>query len=332
MRRREFIAGLGCAATASTTLWPLTVRAQQPERMRRVVLFLNRTADDPLSPIYAAAFVEELQRLGWTEGRNVRFDFRWVGSDIGQIRTYAAELLALAPDVVVTSGGSITGTVQQATRTVPIVFFGVVDPVGGGLVASFARPGGNATGFTLFDYSIGGKWLELLKQIAPRVTRAAVLRNTTVAGGGQFGALQAVAPSLKIDLTPFDARDTGDLERAITMFGREPNGGLIVTASAAATTYRDLIVMLAARHRLPAVYPGRTFTDAGGLISYGLTNDLALRHAAGYVDRILRGEKPGNLPVQAPTKYETVINLQTAKALGLAIPETLLATADEVIQ
>jgi putative tryptophan/tyrosine transport system substrate-binding protein len=333
MRRREFIVLLGGAVTASTILWPLTVRAQQPERMRRVALFMNRTADDPASPINAAAFVQELQRLGWTEGHNLRIDWRWAGSDIGHYRAYAAELLALAPDVIVTGGGSITGTVQQATRTVPIVFSGVIDPVGGGFVASLARPGGNATGFGSPDYSISGKWLALLKEIAPRVTQAAVLRNATIAGGGQFGALQAVAPSLRVDLTPFDARDTGDIERAITTFGREPNGGLIVTGSAAATTYRDLIVMLAARHRLPAVYPGRSFTDAGGLISYGQdASDVPLRHAASYVERILRGEKTANLPVQAPTKFELIINLKTAKALGLDVPPKLLAIADKVIE
>jgi putative tryptophan/tyrosine transport system substrate-binding protein len=328
MRRREFIAGLGSAAA-----WPVVGRAQQLERMRRVALFMNSTADDPASRIDAAAFAQELQRLGWTEGRNVRFDFRWAGSDIGHYRAYAAELLALMPDVIVTVGGSITGTVQQATRTVPIVFAGVVDPVGGGFVATLSRPGGNATGFAGTDYSISGKRLELLKEISPRLTRVAVLRNATIAGGGQFGALQAVAPSLRVTLTPFDARDTGDIERAITTFGREPDGGLIVTGSAAATTYRDLIVMLTARHSLPAVYPSRLFAAVGGLISYGPdANDLPIRHAPSYVDRILRGERPADLPVQALTKFELVINLKTAKILGLTIPETLLATADEVIQ
>jgi putative ABC transport system substrate-binding protein len=301
--------------------------------MRRVALFMNSTADDPASPIRAAAFVQEMQRFGWTEGRNVRFDFRWAGSDIDHYRAYAAELLALAPDAIVTAGGSVTGTVQQATRAVPIVFWGVIDPVGGGFVASLARPGGNATGFAAIDYSISGKLLELLKEIAPHVTRAAVLRNPTIAGGGQFGALQIMSPLLRVDLTPFNARDTGEIERAITTFGREPNRGLIVTSGAAAVTYRDLIVMLAARHHLPAVYPSRLFASAGGLSSYGPdANDLPIGRAASYVDRILKGEKPADLPVQAPTKYELVVNLKTAKALGLSIPERLLATADEVIQ
>jgi putative ABC transport system substrate-binding protein len=333
MKRREFITGLGAAA------WPLTTRAQQPDRVRRIGLLLNSTADDPASPIRSAAFVQELKRLGWTEGRNVQIDFRWVGGDIDHYRAYAAELLALSPDVIVTTGGSITATVQQATRTVPIVFAGIIDPVGGGFVASLARPGGNATGFATTDYVISGKWLQLLKEIAPLVTRAAVLRNPTIAGGGQLGALQAMASSLKVDLTPFNARDAGDIERAVTTFGREPNGGLIVTAGAAVRIYSDLIVTLAERHRLPAVYPGRSFAAAGGLISYGSVGtrlssdvDLSIRNAAGYVDRILRGEKPAELPVQAPNKYELVINLKTAKALGLTIPETLLATADEVIQ
>jgi putative ABC transport system substrate-binding protein len=334
MKRRGFIVGLAAAAAR-----PLVARAQQPDRIRRIGLLMNSTADDPASPIRAAAFVQELQRLGWTEGRNVKFDFHWAGGNIDRYRAYAADLLALSPDVIVTTGGSITGTVQQATRTVPIVFAGVIDPVGGGFVASLARPGGNATGFATTDYSISGKWLELLKEIAPRVSRAAVLRNPSIAGGGQFGALQAMAPSLKIALTPFNARDTGEIERAVTTFGREPDGGLIVTSGAAARIYRDLIVTLAARHRLPAVYPGRSFAAAGGLISYGsvgtrFSSDLdgSIREAAGYVDRILRGEKPSDLPVMQPTKFELVINLKTAKALGLTIPETLLATADEVIQ
>jgi putative tryptophan/tyrosine transport system substrate-binding protein len=327
MRRREFIAGLGSAAA-----WPLAARAQQPERMRRVAVFMNSTADDQGSPIRAASFVQELQRLGWTEGRNVRFDFRWAGSDVDHYREYATELLALAPDVVVTFGGSVTGTVQQATRAVPIVFSGVIDPVGGGFVASLARPGGNATGFAATDYSVSGKWLELLKEIAPQVTRAAVLRNATIAGGGQLGALQAIAPSLRVELTPFNARDPAEIERAVTTFGRESNSGLIVTSGAAATTYRELIIMLAAQYRLPAVYPGRLFASSGGLISYGTDAIDGYRRAASYVDRILRGEHPADLPVQAPNKYELVINLKTAKALGLTIPETLLATADEVIQ
>jgi putative tryptophan/tyrosine transport system substrate-binding protein len=327
VKRREFIAGLGVAA------WPLMAWAQQPERMRRVALLANRTASDPESSIYAAAFVQEMLRLGWTEGRNIQFDFRLAGNDVSHYGAYATELLALAPDVIVTLGGSVTGIVQQATRAVPIVFASVIDPVGGGFVASLSRPGGNATGFASRDYSFSGKWLELLKEIAPRVTRATVLRNASIAGGGQLGALQAVAPSLGVDLTPFNARDASEIERAITTFGRDPNNGLIVTGSTGAVTYRDLIVMLAAQHRLPAVYPNRLFTAAGGLISYGQdVNDVPTRNAASYVDRILRGAKPADLPVQTLTKFELVINLKTAKTLGLVIPERLLATADEVIQ
>jgi putative ABC transport system substrate-binding protein len=326
IKRREFIAGLGSAAA-----WPLAARAQQPGRMRRIAVFMNSTADDPRS-IRAAAFVQELQRLGWTEGRNVRFEFRWAGSDTGHYREYATELLALAPDVIVTSGGSVTGTVQQATRAVPIVFSGVVDPVGGGFVTSLARPGGNATGFAATDYSVSGKWLELLKEIAPHMKRAAVLRNATIAGGGQLGALQAIAPSLRVELTPFNARDPAEIERAITTFGREPNSGLVVTGSAAALTHRDLIVTLTARYGLPAVYPDRSFVSVGGLMSYGPDLVDPFRRAATYVDRILKGESPADLPVQAPTKFALVINLKTAKALNLTIPETLLATADEVIQ
>jgi putative ABC transport system substrate-binding protein len=279
-----------------------------------------------------AAFAQALKQLGWSEGRNLRIGTRWATA--GDIHRHAAELVGLAPDVLVAATGTATvAPLLQATRTVPIVFVTVVDPVGAGFVASLARPGGNATGFTIYEYSMSGKWLELLKEIAPRVTRAAVLRDPAVASGiGQFGAIQIVAPSLGVELTPVDVRDAGEIERAVTAFASGSNGGLVVTGSAAAIVHRELIATLAARHRLAAVYPGRYSVTAGGLISYGPDLIDQFRRAAGYVDRILRGEKPADLPVQAPSKYELVVNLKTAKALGLEIPPTLLARADEVIE
>ncbi len=326
-RRREFITLLGGAAAA----WPFAARAQQ-ERMRRVGVLVYLADDDREGQARIAAFTQALSQLGWSEGRNLRIETRWANAD--DVRRHAAELVALAPDVILAGTGTPTvAPLLQATRTVPIVFVIVIDPVGSGFVASLAQPGSNATGFTVYEYSMSGKWLELLKEIAPRVTRAAVLRDPAVASGiGQFGAVQSVAPSLGVELSPIDVRDAGEIERAITAFTREPNGGLIVTGSALATTHRDLIIALAARHRLPAVYASRYMVAAGGLVSYGADLIDQYRQAAGYVDRILRGEKPADLPVQAPTKYELVINLKTAKALGLTVPDKLLATADEVIE
>jgi putative ABC transport system substrate-binding protein len=277
--------------------------------------------------------LQGLQQSGWTDGRNVRIDTRWAAGNIDDMRKYAAELVALAPDVILASGSSTVGPLQQATRAVPIVFVQVPDPVGAGFVDSLARPGGNATGFTLFEYGISGKWLELLKQVAPHVTRAAVLRDPLMAAGsGQLGAIQSVAPSFGVELTPLGVRDAGEIERGITAFARGSNGGLIVTASTLATLHRELIITLATRHKLPAVYYFRFFATAGGLISYGPDPIDPFRLAAGYVDRILKGEKPADLPVQAPTRYELVINLKTAKALGLEVPATVLIRADEVIE
>jgi putative tryptophan/tyrosine transport system substrate-binding protein len=328
MRRREFIAGFsGVAAT-----WPLAVRAQQGDRVRRIGVLSSLPADEPEATARTAAFLQTLQELGWTDGRNVRVAIRWGIGDPERTRRYIAELLALAPDVILTNGSVGVVPLQQATRTVPIVFVFVTDPVGAGLVESLARPGGNATGFTLFEYSRSGKWLELLKQIAPAVTRAAVLRDpTSTTGLGQFAAIQSAASFLGMELRPIDVRNAGEIERAVTTFAQAPNGGLVLGNTQFAFFHRELIIGLAARHRLPAVYPYRSLVVSGGLVSYGTDAIDQYRKAAGYVDRILRGEKPADLPVQAPTKYEFVINLKTAKALGLTIPETLLATADEVI-
>ena len=301
--------------------------------MRRIGVLLPAAADDAEYQARLAAFQQGLAQLGWTIGRNVRIDTRWATADAAEIRRHAAELAALAPDVILATGASTVGPLLQATRTVPIVFPVVADPVGAGFVDSLARPGGNATGFMSFEYGLSGKWLELLKEIAPGVTRVAVLRDPAIpAGIGQFGAIQAVAPSLGVEVSPVNVRDAGEIERAIAAFARSSNGGLIVTASALAQLHRDLIVTLAARHKLPAVYCDRFFVAAGGLISYGPDYIDQYRRAAGYVDRILKGEKPADLPVQAPTKYELVINLKTAKALGLDVPPTLLARADEVIE
>jgi putative tryptophan/tyrosine transport system substrate-binding protein len=327
MRRRAFIAALGGAVA-----WPLVARAQQPERMRRIGVLMNLAESDPEARTLVAAFLEGLQQLGWTEGRNVRLDYRWSAGNAERVRTFAAELIALAPDVILAYGGSTVGPLLQVTRTVPIVFVEVIDPVGAGFVTSLARPGGNATGFSLFEFGISGKWLELLKQIAPHVTRAVVIRDPgSPGGGGQLGALQAVASSFGVEVSPVGLREAGEIERAVTV-AHEANGGLIVTVSPLATVHRDLIITLAARHRVPAVYPLRYFATSGGLISYGPDRVEPYRRAAGYVDRILKGERPADLPVQAPIKYELVINLKTAKALGLEIPPTLLARADEVIE
>jgi putative ABC transport system substrate-binding protein len=298
MRRRDFITLLGGVAAA----WPFTARAQQPDRMRRIGVFMNLAADDPEAKLFVEAFLQGLQQLGWTDGRNLRLDYRWGAGDADRYRRYAAELVPLAPDVILATTTSMVQAMQQASRTVPIVFVNLIDPVGGGVVASLARPGGNATGFTSIEYGMSAKWLELLKQIAPGVTRAAVLRDPTVAaGGGQLGAIQAVAPSFGVELSPIDVRDVGEIERGISAFARGSNGGLIVTAGAWAQIHRELIITLAARHRLPAVYRYRFYVTGGGLISYGPDLVDPYRRAAGYVDRILKGEKPADLPVQAPT-------------------------------
>jgi ABC-type uncharacterized transport system substrate-binding protein len=327
--RRKFLATLGGAAAA----WPLAARAQQQERMRRIGILLNLASDDAEGQARLAAFYQGLQQLGWTVGRNVQINYRWGAGDADRIRKFAAELIMLAPDVILSAGSPSVAALQQATRTVPIVFVTVVDPVSSGFVDTLARPGGNITGFALLEYSISGKWLQLLKEIAPRVTRAAVIRDPALtSGGGQLGVIQAVAPSVGVEVTPLNVRDRGEIERAITAFARSPNGGLIVTASTLAGVHRDLIIALAARHKLPAVYAVRYLVVNGGLISYGPDTIDQYRRAAGYIDRILKGEKPTDLPVQAPTKYDLVINLNTAKALDLEVPPTLLARADEVIE
>jgi putative ABC transport system substrate-binding protein len=329
MQRREFITLLGSATVA----WPLAVRAQQPERMRRIGVLMSVAADDPEGQARLTAFLQGLQQLGWADGRNVRIDIRWGAGDADRYRRYAAELVALAPDVILAASSSALEPLQQATRTVPIVFVTIADPVGAGFINSLARPGGNATGFSQFEYGVIGKWLELLKEIAPGVTRVAVIRDPTIsAGAGQFGAIQTAAPSFGVEVNPVNMRDAGEIERAIAGFARSPNGGLILTAGPLGTIHRELIVTLAARHKLPAVYYERYFVIGGGLISYGPHLIDQYQRAAGYVDRILKGEKPADLPVQAPTKYELVINLKTAKALGLTIPPTLLTRADEVIE
>jgi putative ABC transport system substrate-binding protein len=329
LKRRHFITLLGGAAAA----WPLAARAQQRQRLRRIGVLVNQAADDPVTQSRNAAFLQGLSELGWTIGRNAQIDYRWAAGDSERIRRDAAELAALGPDVILATGGFGVGPLQQATHTVPIVFVNVTDPVGAGFVENLARPGGNATGFIMFEYGISGKWLELLKEIAPHVTRVAVLRDPALAsGGGQLGAIQAAAPSFGVELNPLGVHDAGAIERAVTTFARVPNGGLIVTASAPVVVHRELIITLAARHRLPAVYFERFFVTGGGLISYGPDSIDQYRRAAGYVDRILKGEKPADLPVQNPTKYELVINLKTAKALGLDIPATVLARADEVIE
>ena len=327
MKRREFITLIGGAAAT----WPLATRAQQ-ERMRRIGVLMPFVAGDPEAQVRSTVFAQTLQQLGWTVGRNLQIDYRFAGGEADRIRQNAAELVALAPDVIMTVGSITVAPIQQATRTIPIVFTNVADPVGAGVVQSLARPGGNATGFTNFEYSMSGKWVELLKQIAPHVRRAAVLRDPTAAAGiGQFAAIQGVAQSLGVELTPVAARDTAELERSMAAFARSANSGMIVTAGGTGFR-RDLIIRLASRHKLPAVYPFRYYAKDGGLISYGPDTLDPVRRATEYVDRILKGEKPADLPVQAPVKYELAINLKTAKALGLEVPTTLLARADEVIK
>jgi putative ABC transport system substrate-binding protein len=329
MNKREFITLLGGAAAA----WPLAARAQQGKRMRRVGALMPYAANDPQAQARNAAFLQGLQQLGWTVGTNVQIDYRWSAGNEDDTRKYAAELVALAPDVIFASGSAAVGPLRRATRTVPIVFAATPDPVGAGFVESLARPGGNITGFTPYEYGIGAKWLEVLKEIAPSVARVAVVRDPTITAGiGLWGAIQSVSPSFGVELRPVDVGDAGEIERALAAFAGSPNGGLILTGSALAIVHRDLIIALAARYRLPAVYYERYFAAAGGLISYGYDTVKAYRLAAGYVDRILKGEKPGDLPVQTPTKYELVINLKTAKALGLQVPDKLLAIADEVIE
>jgi len=328
MRRRAFINLLGGAV-----VWPAVARAQPSERMRRIGVLMFLAEDDPGAKARIAAFIEGLEQSDWIVGRNVQIDIRWGAADAVRSRKYAAELAATAPDVILAQASETTAALREATRTLPIVFVGVTDPVGAGYVASLARPGGNATGFTFVEYGMSGKWLELLKEIAPRVTRAAILRDPTLpAGTGQLGAIQAVAPSLAVETTPLDVRDAGEIERAIADFARIPNSGLVVPTSPAAIVNRKPIITLAAQHRLPAVYFLSTFAKDGGLISYGPDVVAQYRQAAGYIDRILKGEKPADLPVQAPTKYELVINLKTAKALGITIPPSVLARADEVIE
>ena len=312
---------------------PLAARAQQVEGVRRIGVLMNTSAKDTNSVANLADFTQALQQLGWTAGKNIRIDTRWAEGSASEIRKHAAELVALAPDVIFSTGTAGMGPLLQATHAVPIVFVNVADPVGAGFVESMARPGGNVTGFVQFEYSLSAKWLELLKQIAPSVTRVAVLRDAAITSGiGQFAVIQSVAPSLGVDVTAINVRDAAEIERAVTAFARSSNGGLILTASALAAIHRELITSLAAKHKLPAIYYRRYFVTTGGLASYGPDVPDHFRRAAGYVDRILKGEKPADLPVQAPTKYETVINLKTAKALGITVPQTLLARADEVIE
>jgi len=328
LRRREFITLIGGAAAA----WPLAARAQQRERMRRIGVLMSQPAGDPVAQARSEAFQQGLQELGWTIGRNVQIEYRW-DLDEADFRRNAAELVALAPDVILTTGGISMGPLLQATRTVPIVFVQVTDPVGAGYVESLARPGGNATGFIPFEFGMSAKWLELLKEIASGIKRVAVLRDAALAlGMGQLGAIQSVAPSFGVELRPVGVADANEIERGITAFARDPNGALILTVGPGAIRHREIIIGLAARHKLPAVYPYRFFAADGGLIAYGPDTIEPYRRAAGYVDRILRGEKPADLPVQAPTRYELAINLKTAKALSLEVPPMLLARADEVIE
>jgi putative ABC transport system substrate-binding protein len=327
MRRRQFISLIGGAAA-----WPLTARGQQGERVRRIGVLNPASSDDPVWQTRMGAFQQELAVLGWSIGRNVRIDIRW-STNAADIRKQAAELVALAPDVILAAGDTTLPALLQATRTLPIVFPVSTDPVGAGYVDSLARPGGNATGFMVFEFGMGGKFLELLKEIAPNLTRVAVIRDTTIpSGAAQFGVIQAAAPSFRMEVTPINMPNAGEIEQSVNTFARAPNGGLIVTASALTLRYRNLIISLAARHKLPAVYWERFFVAAGGLISFGPDLIDNYRHAAGYVDRILKGAKPSDLPVQAPTKYETVVNLKTAKTLGLTVPPQIVARADEVIE
>ena len=328
MQRREFIRLISGAAA-----WPLAARAQQPDRMRRIGVLTPGAADEPENKARIAAFLLGLRELGWNDGTNVQIVYRWSGGNVADARKYASELAALAPDIILATGGAGAGPMLQATRTVPIVFAIVPDPVGSGFVKGLSRPGGNATGFMMFEYSLCGKWLELLKQIAPRVTRAAVLRDPAIeAGIGQFAVIQSVAPSVGVEVSPVNLNNVAEIESEVAAFAGSANGGLISTASALSLVHRDLIIKLAAQYKLPAVYQERSYVAAGGLTSYGPNYLDQFRRAAGYVDRILKGEQPGDLPVQAPTKYELVINLKTAKALGLTVPPSLITRADEVIE
>ena len=329
MRRRRFVTLLGGAGVA----WPLSARTQQPERMRRVGILVPAAVDDAEFQTRVGAFLQALALSGWSIGRNLWVDTRWATTNHAELRRHAEELVALAPDVILAPGASAVGPLLQATRTVPIVFAIVSDPVGSGFVESLSRPGGNATGFMQFEFSLNAKWVELLKEIAPGVTRAAVLRDpATPTGIGQFAVIQYVAPSVGVNVSQVNLRDAGEIERGVAAFARSSNGGLIVAASALSNAHRDLIIALAARHRLPAIYPERAYVAAGGLISYGADYIDQHRRAAGYVDRILKGEKPADLPVQAPNRYELIVNLKTAKTLGLTFPPSIRARADEVIE
>jgi len=328
MRRRGFIV----LAAGTTVGWPLAAHTQSAEQMRRVGVLVGAAADDPDAQVLRAAFLQQLQQFGWIDGRNVRIDYRWAAGNADNYRKYAAELVARASDVILTSGSSL-GPMLQATRTVPIVFTFAVDPVGAGHISSLSRPGGNATGFLMLEFSLAAKWIELLKEVMPAMTRAAVvLGPSSTAAVGQFAAIQSVAPSVGVEVIPINIHGAADIERGVTAFTRSGHGGLVVTASAVANVHRDLIVALAARHRLPAIYFERYFVTGGGLMSYAADHSDQYRRAAGYVDRILKGEKPADLPVQAPTMYELIINLKTARVLGIEIPPSLLARADEVIE
>ena len=328
MRRRVFLGILGCAVT-----WPIALQAQSAERVRVLGILNILGPDDPEAKARTTVFEQTLQQLGWVVGRDLKIEAREVGGDLDHLRPYAAELVALAPDVILSIGTSSIGPLQQATRTIPIVFMNVSDPVGAGVVPNMAHPGGNTTGFSNFEYSMGGKWVELLKQIAPHATRALVLRDASTAGGiGQFAAVRSAAQTLDIELTPVSAREADEIEQNVAAFARSGNGGVIVTSAGGTATHRKLIISLVAGYKLPAVYPYRYYAVDGGLIAYGPNSYEQVRRAAGYVDRILKGEKPADLPVQAPNKYELIINLKTAKAIGLTIPQSLLATADDVIE
>jgi putative ABC transport system substrate-binding protein len=329
MKRRLFLGLVGGAASGCV----ITASGQQPQPMRRIAVFSYQSVDDPEAQLYMVAFLKRLQELGWTVGRNLQIDYRWTASNADQIAKYSTELVALAPEVVLTAGGTHVGALQRASRTLPIVFVQVADAVGGGFVSSLSRPGGSATGFTNFDFNFSTKWLELLRQIAPRTSRVAVLQDpSNPSGAGQVAAIQRASASFAIEVVPVSLRDAGELERGIEAFAREPHGGLIVTPSGLAIVRRELVISLAARHALPAIYPFRYFATGGGLLSYGPDVVDQYRQAAGYIDRILRGTKPADLPVQQSSKIEMVINLRTAKALGLPIPQSLLARADDVIE
>jgi putative ABC transport system substrate-binding protein len=329
MRRREFITLLGGAAAA----WPRVARAQQDGRVRRIAVFMDLAEDDAEGQTRVAAFRNGLRDLGWVEGRNVRFDYRWTAGDPARMRRFAAELVALAPEVIMNGGLPTLVAMQQETRTIPIVFAQVLDPVGAGFVDSLSRPGGNITGFLSFEYSMAGKWLQTLKEVAPHIAKVGAIRDlASPSEMGMLGAIQAIMPTFSMPLIGVGGRDAAEFERAIETFAREPNGGLIILPSPVSLVYRQAIMSMAARHRLPAIYPYGFFAREGGLISYGIVPSDNFRRAAGYVDRVLKGEKPGELPVQAPTKFELVVNLKTAKAIGLTIPETFLVRADEVIE